>query len=72
MTNWAVLMCLYNIATEYNGQLEAAHAHIDNDRYDIVECGAAGQRRLVLSYQLRSCIIASTIATRLGSANVLV
>ncbi len=34
-------MCLYSIATEYNGPLEAAHAQIDDDRYDMVECGAA-------------------------------
>ncbi len=35
-------MCLYSIATEYNGPLEAAHVQIDDDRYDMVECGAAG------------------------------
>ncbi len=46
-------MCLYSIATEYNGPLEAAHAHIDNDRYDIVECGAAGQPTLELDHSYR-------------------
>ena len=44
----AVLMCLYRIATEYNGQLQALHAQIDNDRYDMTECGAAGQPTLDL------------------------
>ena len=38
---WAVLMWLYSIATEYNGPLEAAHAQIDDDRYDMIECGAS-------------------------------
>ncbi len=39
-------MCLYTIATEYNGPLEAAHAHSDDDRYDIAGCGAIGQLQL--------------------------
>ena len=68
---WAVLMCLHCITAEYNGSLEAAHAHIDDDRYDMVECGAAGQLRLDLSDQLRACGIASTDVIRLGSNNVL-
>ncbi len=29
---WAVLMSLYSIATESNWPLEAAHAHIDDER----------------------------------------
>ena len=33
-------MSLYGIATEYNGPLEAAHDHGDDDRCDMVECGA--------------------------------
>ncbi len=33
---WAVPICLFAIATEYNGPLAAAHAHIDVDRYDMV------------------------------------
>ncbi len=49
----AVLISLYHIATEYNGQLQAAHAQIDNDRYDMAECGAAGQPTLDLSDQLQ-------------------
>ena len=65
-------MCLYSIATEYNGPLEAAHAQIDDDRYDMVECGAAGKPTLDLSDQLQSCSIASTHNYRLSSANVLV
>ena len=41
-------MCLYTIATEYNVPLEAAHAHSDDDRYDIAGCGAIGQLQLDL------------------------
>ena len=65
-------MCLYSIATEYNGPLEAAHAQIDDDRYDIVECGAAGKPTLDLSDQLRGCSIAPMHSYRMGSPNVLV
>ncbi len=53
-------MCLYSIATEYNGPLEAAHAQIDDDRYDMVECAAAGKPTLDLSDQLQGCSIAPT------------
>ncbi len=45
-------MSLYSIATEYNGPLEAAHAHIDDDRYDIVQSGAGVQPEIDLSEQL--------------------
>ena len=49
----AVLLSLYSIATDYNGPLEAAHALIiDDDRYDMVGRGAAGQPTLDLSDQL--------------------
>ena len=65
-------MCLYSIATEYNGTLEAAHAHSDDDGYDMVDCGAAGQPQLDLLDQLRGCSIASEYTIRLRSANVLV
>ena len=65
-------MCLYSIATEYNGPLEAAHAQNDDDRYNMVECGAAGKPTLDLSDQLRGCSIASTNNYRMSSANVLV
>ena len=67
-------MCLYSIATEYNGPLEAAHAQIDDDRCDMVECAAAGDLapNLDLSYQLRSCSFASTMTICLESVNVLV
>ena len=65
-------MCLYSITTDYNEPLEAAHAHIDDERYDRVQCGAAGQPKLDLSDQLRGCSIASTQAIRLRSANELV
>ena len=65
-------MCLHSIAIEYNGPLEAANAQIDDDKYDMVECGAAGKPTLKLSYQLRGCSIASTNNYRMSSANVLV
>ncbi len=48
-SDWAVLMCLHTIATKSDGLLEAAHAHIDNERYDMIECVAAGQPKLDLS-----------------------
>ena len=32
----AVLMSLYTIAAKYNGPLEAAHAHNDDDRYNTI------------------------------------
>ncbi len=66
-------MCLYGIAAEYNGPLEAAHAQIDDDRrYDMVECGAAGKPTRNLSDQLHGCNIAPTHNYRMSSANVLV
>ena len=68
----AATMSLYSIATEYNGPLEAAHDHGDDDRCDMVECGAAGQLKLDLSEQLRGCSIASTHAIRPSGNNELV
>ncbi len=65
-------MLVYTIATKYNGQLEAAHARIDDDRYDMVDCSAACQLQLDLSVQLHDHSIASTNAIRLSSANALV
>ena len=65
-------MSLFSIPPDYNGPLEAAHARNDDDRYDLVDCGAAGQPTLDLSYQLRGCCIASKYASRLRSANMLV
>ena len=49
---WAVLMCLFSIATEYDRPLEAAHAHIDDGEYDKVGLCEAGQPRLYFSGQL--------------------
>ena len=63
-------MCFYTIATKYNGPLEAAHAHIHDDIYDMVECGAASQPKLDLSDELGRSIIAARRAIRLGSADV--
>ncbi len=34
---WTVLMRFHCIANEYYGPLEAAHAHMDDDRHDMVE-----------------------------------
>ena len=64
-------MCFYTIATKYNGPLEAAHAHIHDDRYDMIDLIAAGQSKLDLSEQLRLCSIPYTNAMWLSSANVL-
>ncbi len=50
--------------------LEAAHVHIDDDRYDMVERGAAGQPTLDLSDRLRGCSIAFKYVTQLSSSNV--
>mgnify|MGYP000627215251 CR=1 FL=1 len=41
-------MCLYSITADYNGPLEAAHARIDDNRYDLVEGDAAGHTTLDL------------------------
>ncbi len=34
---WTVLMRFHCIANEYYGRLEAGHAHMDDDRRDMVE-----------------------------------
>ncbi len=64
-------MSSYRIAAKYNGPLEAAHAFIDDDRYDMVDRCAAGELKMDLSDQLRLCSIASTYTSRLRSANEL-
>ena len=63
-------MCMYSIATEYNGPLEAAHAQIDDDRYDMVECGVADKPTLELTDQLHGCSITTAHNYRMSSANV--
>ncbi len=63
LADLAVLFSFPSIATEYNGPLEAAYAHIDDDRYDMVECGSAGQPKSDISDQLRRCSIPSTDAS---------
>ncbi len=68
----AVLTSFPSIIDKYNGPLEAAHAHIDDDRYDMVEGGTAGKPKLDLSDQLQGCSIAPTHNYRMSSANVLV
>ncbi len=65
-------MCLYTIATEYNGPLEAAHAHSGDDRYDIAGCGAIGRLQLDLQVQLDGRSITYTNPNRMCRANVLV
>ena len=34
-------MSFASVTEKYNEQLEAAHAHIEDGRYNLVECGAA-------------------------------
>ncbi len=63
-------MGLNSIAAEYNKQLEAAHAQIDDDRYDMVECGAAGKPTLHLSYPLLACGIGSRPNYRMRTGKV--
>ncbi len=36
------LMCFFTITTKYNEPLAAVNLDSDDDRYDIVGCGAAG------------------------------
>ena len=69
---YTVLMCLYTIVAKHAGPLEAAHAHFDDDRFDIVECGDSGHLKLDLSDQLRVCSIGSAHAIRLSSENLVV
>ena len=64
-------MSFYSIAAKYNGPSEAAHNHIDDDRYDVLKLCAVGQLMLDLSDQLRALKIASTHTIRLCSANEL-
>ncbi len=37
------LMCFITIRTKYNESLASVNGDSDDDRYDIVGCGAAGQ-----------------------------
>ncbi len=37
------LMCLFTICTKYNAPLASVNGDSDDDRYDIVGCGAAGE-----------------------------
>ena len=37
------LMCFFTITTNYNAPLASVNGDSDDDRYDIVGCGAAGQ-----------------------------
>ena len=60
LTDLAAPIYFVSIATKYIWLLEVAHVHTDDDRYDMVECSAAGQPKLDLSDQLRSCSVAST------------
>ena len=39
----AVQMSFYGITADYNGPLTQVNAHTDDDRYDMVELGAAAQ-----------------------------
>ena len=37
------LMCFITVRTKYNAPLASVNGDSDDDRYDIVGCGAAGQ-----------------------------
>ena len=52
-------MNLVYTTTKYNKQLEAAHVHTNDDRYDVAECDAAGRPKLDLSDKLQCRSIAS-------------
>ena len=54
------MLCFVPIVIENNVQVEAAHPHIDEDKYDMFGCDAAG-----LSYQLRECSIVTSILRNL-------
>ena len=57
-------MCLYTIATEYNGPLEAAHAHIDDVGSDMDDCNAAGKFKWdLISHQAIYVIVAWLVCT---------
>ncbi len=64
-------MPFYIIWTEFNVPLEAAHALINDDRYDMVKQSFARQLKSDFSDQLRVCRIAFTYARRLSSANAI-
>ncbi len=68
---YTVLMCLYTIVAKHAKLLETAHAHFDDDRFDMVECGDSGHLKLDLSDQLRVCSIASADVIRLRCADEL-
>ena len=36
-------MSFYGITADYNGPLKQVNAHTDDDRYDMAQCGAAGE-----------------------------
>ncbi len=36
-------MSFYGITADYNGPLKLVNAHTDDDRYDMVELGGAGE-----------------------------
>ena len=53
-TRCAVQMSFYGITADYNGPLKPVNAHTDDDRYDMVELGAAGEslmRTSQISYE---------------------
>ena len=60
-----------DIVAKYNGSSEAAHAHIDDDRYDMAKYGAAGKPKLDLLDQLGGCSISYKCTIHLCSANTL-
>ena len=47
-------MSFYGITADYNGPLKQVNAHTDDDRYDMVELGAAGEIRYSGAWSFRS------------------
>ena len=39
-------MSFVSIVAKYNRSSEAAHVSINDDRYDVAECGAAGRHKV--------------------------
>ena len=68
-----MLTSSYTITTKCNGRLKAAHAMIDDNRYDIVGCCAAGQLGTgpLRSAMVRRYSIGCTRAVRLLRVKVL-
>ncbi len=67
---WAALIYFVTIGIKHNWPLEAAHAHIDVEIFDIVEWNAASLPKLDPSKQVSCWSVASNSAIHLGSAHI--